>query len=66
LFCDSSGLGSESEAAMTKNTTIKRVQTILDQNECELYAGLTGIGQFQVYVTIWKRKTKKTSKKKVA
>lgn len=57
LFCDSSGLGRESERARTKNSTIQRVGELLEEYPDEqLYTGLTGVGQFQVYVTVWRRK----------
>lgn len=60
LFCDSSGFGSEREPALTERQARQRVQEILDANaKNKLYVGLTGIGQFQVYVTIWKEKKQK-------
>ena len=60
LFCDSSGFGSEGEPALTERQARQRVQEILDANaKNKLYVGLTGIGQFQVYVTIWKEKKQK-------
>ena len=54
LFCDSSGLGSESERALTKNSLIDKVSQLTEEH-WTLYGGLTGIGQFQVYLTLWKR-----------
>ncbi len=55
LFCDSSGWGHSGEAALTQNESQNRAQTILDENEEQLYCGLTGIGQFQVYATIYRK-----------
>jgi len=56
LFCDSSGLGSPDEPALTKNQAIQRTAVLIDEYENEqLYCGITGIGQFQVYVTVYKK-----------
>lgn len=55
LFCDSSGMGGLGERALTKNQAISRVQAILDASDDTLYAGITGIGQFQVYVTLYRK-----------
>jgi hypothetical protein len=63
LFCDSSGWGNEREAALTERQAKARVQELLDKHGT-LFAGLTGIGQFQVYVTLWKKR--KARAKKVA
>ena len=63
LFCDSSGFGNEREPALTERQAKARVQELLDKHGT-LFAGLTGIGQFQVYVTLWKKR--KARAKKVA
>lgn len=55
LFCDSSGFGSPNEPALTKHAAIAEVKSLLEKHK-NLVVGLTGIGQFQVYVTIWKLK----------
>jgi hypothetical protein len=55
LFCDSSGFGSSWELALTKDQAIKRVQAILDTAEETLYSAITGVGQFQVYVSIFRK-----------
>jgi len=61
LFCDSSGFGSSMEAALTQEQAENRTNELLDEHGI-LYAGLTGIGQFQVYVTLYKpRDEAKTS-----
>ena len=52
LFCDSSGFGSSGERALTKNQAILKIEDLLETHG-ELYAGITDIGQFQVYVTLW-------------
>jgi hypothetical protein len=56
LFCDSSGLIASYERALTKNSALVAVEKLIADNEgIDLYAGLTGIGQFQVYVSIYKK-----------
>jgi len=56
LFCDSSGMGSSNEPALTQSQAESQVQDILKKNKnVELFCGLTSIGQFQVYVTIYKK-----------
>jgi len=56
LFCDSSGFGGDSERALTKKQAELEVNRIIEENQgIELFCGLTGIGQFQVYVTVFKR-----------
>jgi len=59
LFCDSSGFGASYEAALTKEQATKRVQEIFKEHEgTQLYSAVTGVGQFQVYVTIYKHEPK--------
>ena len=53
LFCDSSGFGSTTERALTKKQAIRRTEELIDEHGT-LYSGLTGIGQFQVYVTLYR------------
>jgi hypothetical protein len=54
LFCDSSGFGSPNERALTAKQAIDKVKQLLNKHGT-LYSGLTGIGQFQVYVTLYKK-----------
>jgi hypothetical protein len=54
LFCDASGMGSESEAALTQNQAKAKVSKLISKHG-PLFAGITGIGQFQVYVTLYKK-----------
>jgi len=54
FFCDSSGFGSSSERAMTEQQATDATNELLEEHG-ELFAGITGIGQFQVYVTLYKR-----------
>ena len=59
LFCDSSVFGQAHEAALTQEQAIDKAQELIDSNRAQLYVGITGIGQFQVYVTVYKRKQSK-------
>lgn len=54
-FVDSSGFGSPGEPAMTFPAFEKTVNCLLSiagKHNHKLYSALTGVGQFQVYVTI--------------
>lgn len=55
LFCDSSGFGAPTERALTQDQAIKRMQELMNEHG-DLYVALTGIGQFQVYVSVFKKK----------
>lgn len=55
LFCDSSGFGHSGEAALTKDEALNKAQALIDSNREQLYCALSDIGQFQVYVTIYKK-----------
>lgn len=61
LFCDSSGFGRDGEPALTKRGAIAKTRALMSEYKAgELYCGLTSIGQFQVYVTIFRKvKSKK-------
>lgn len=54
FFVDSSGFGLESEPALTRSTFEKKLSTLLDEYG-ELTAKITGVGMFQVYVSLFKR-----------
>jgi hypothetical protein len=57
-FVDSSGFGSPSEAALQYSRFEEILQELLDgkaDNE-NLYAVLSGVGQFQVYVAIFRER----------
>jgi hypothetical protein len=58
LFCDSSGMGQDWERALTKKQCVAAVQGLISEYG-ELYSGITGIGQFQVYISVYRRKSKK-------
>lgn len=55
LFCDSSGLGSPGERALTRDQALREAARILEESSEPMYAGITGIGQFQVYVSVFRR-----------
>ena len=55
LFCDSSGLGAADEAALTPDQLLVKVKELKAKHK-QIYAAITGKGQFQVDVTIYKAK----------
>ena len=63
LFCDSSGMGRESERAYTQHGAKIEIERLLKKHG-KIYAGITGMGQFQVYVTVYRKV--KTKKRKAA
>ncbi len=62
LFCDSSGFGNSNEPALTKEGAEQTVKELLKKHGT-LYAGLTGCGQFQVYVTLYRKVEPKAKRK---
>jgi hypothetical protein len=61
LFVDSSGFGSPDELALTREQFEKKLLELLDQHG-QLNATITGVGQFQVYVGLFKKEGVKKSK----
>ena len=61
LFCDSSGFGSSFERAMNKEQAAKKVQSLISEHG-KMYGALTGVGQFQVYVSLFKNVKKARAK----
>ena len=61
LFVDNSGMGQTGEAALTADQFIDATKQLM-QNNPDLYAGLTGIGQFQVFITFYEKSQKKGKK----
>jgi hypothetical protein len=57
LFCDSSGFGLDTEPALTPHQAITKVNQLIKDNG-QLYASITGQGQFQVYVGLFKKVNK--------
>jgi hypothetical protein len=64
LFVDSSGLGQENEPALTANQFESKLAILLAEHK-SLYAFITNAGQFQVYITLYK-KTGKSQVEKIA
>lgn len=64
LFVDSSGFGSENEPALTVSQFEKRLAELLNEHK-SLHAFITNAGQFQVYITLYK-KTGKSQVEKIA
>ena len=56
LFVDSSGFGSEMEPALTVNQLNSRLVNLY-QEHGEFAAAITTVGQFQIYISIYKRST---------
>lgn len=54
FFVDSSGFGQEDEAALTVNTFNKELESLIKDHGV-LTAKITGVGQFQVYVGMFKK-----------
>ncbi len=54
LFCDSTGWGNDNEPALTREQACSATQDLLDIHGA-LYSAITGMGQFQVYVTLYKK-----------
>jgi len=62
LFCDNSGMGASDEPALTTSQLEKEIKNLLEI-EPVLYCWITGVGQFQVYISVYRKTGKKTSKK---
>lgn len=61
LFADSSGLGAENEPALTRGQFITELTALLKEYG-ELTAKITGAGQFQVYVGLFKKTARPSGK----
>lgn len=55
VFCDTSGMGSPSEPALTPEQLLQHMLTMTEKYGT-LWWGLTEVGQFQGYVKAWKHK----------
>jgi len=53
FFVDSSGFGRSSEPALTVDQFTAEVQDLIDSTDNRLVSCLSGVGQFQVYCTIY-------------
>jgi len=55
LFCDSSGFGSPSEPALTNDQLKSKLRRLL-LDHGELLLAIESVGQFQLYIGVWKNK----------
>jgi hypothetical protein len=62
LFCDSSGFGTSNEPALTKDQLLLKVKRLVEKHGT-LHAFITSVGQFQVYITLYKKDRKSTIQK---
>jgi len=62
LFVDSSGFGQENESALTLNSFEQKLKEHVKQNGV-VYTCITGQGQFQVFVGVFKKMPNKKAKK---
>jgi hypothetical protein len=62
LFVDSSGFGSDNEPALTQEQLENKLKHLLAEHKM-LYAFITNAGQFQVYITLYKKTGKSTIEK---
>lgn len=63
LFVDSSGFGQENEPAYTSSQFERELTRIIAENGGMVYATITGVGQFQVYVGLFKKSGVKRSRR---
>jgi len=57
LFTDNSGLGASDELALTQNQFLIRIKELIKEHG-ELDARITKVGQFQVYIGLFKQLNK--------
>ena len=55
FFVDSSGFGREDEPALTREQFHQQLKELIDNHPEGLYIGISGEGQFQIYITAWKK-----------
>tara|TARA_B100000214_G_scaffold375160_1_gene360383 strand:- start:531 stop:824 length:294 start_codon:yes stop_codon:yes gene_type:complete len=54
LFVDSSGLGQSWEPALTFNQFVSKLEELITEHKEGLHLAITSVGQFQVYIDVWK------------
>lgn len=57
IFCDNSGVGSDNEMAYTRPQVIAKVTELIKEHG-ELTAKITGVGQFQIWLGLFKKSGK--------
>ncbi|KKL59091.1 hypothetical protein LCGC14_2218780, partial [marine sediment metagenome] len=55
LFVDSSGFGGPGEPALTAEEFSEQLLAMVEESEVTLYAAVTEVGQFQLYVTVYRK-----------
>ncbi len=55
LFVDSSGFGDTDEPALTAEQFSEKLMGMMLMSKAQLYAAITEIGQFQLYVTVYRK-----------
>ena len=55
LFVDSSGLSGPDEPALTAEQFSDKLMGMMLKSKAQLYAAITEIGQFQLYVTVYQK-----------
>ena len=55
LFVDHSGFGSPGEAALTSEEFSEKLLAMVKASEVTLFAAITETGQFQLYVTVYRK-----------
>jgi hypothetical protein len=62
FFVDSSGFGRDDEPALTYPVFVRKIEALMKKHEpYPLFAVLSGVGQFQVYYSVFIRKGKPCS-----
>lgn len=59
FFVDSSGFGRPDEPALTYPSFVKEIHKLKSVHKTILFGALTGVGQFQVYYSIFKKGKKR-------
>ena len=55
FFVDHSGFGGPGEPALTAEEFSKQLLAMVQESEVTLFAAITEIGQFQLYVTVYRK-----------
>ena len=55
LFVDSSGLSGPDEPALTAEQFSDKLMNMMLKSKAQLYAAITEIGQFQLYVMVYRK-----------
>ena len=61
LFCDSSGFGQSDELALTQEQLVEKIQELVSEYGT-IYAYITDVGQFQVYIGVYTKNAEQVKK----